>query len=262
MPVRAPADQARRPRPRRRPRSRRSSTRRWPPRSRRTRARRSSTSRSTSCSWRRRARASPSARWPDAVRGRPGARRRARGGAAARRRAPGDHGRHEPLLGPRRGRAASRSRRSCGIPVFLNGLARGCVPADHELFFSRARSNGLKGADVALVIGVPMDFRLGFGQSFGEETEIVVIDRAEPLREHPRAGGRRALRRRSPATLDALRSEAARRRGHGRVGRARCARPRTRSARPSAPSSTTTARRCTRCASTASSARCSTATRS
>jgi acetolactate synthase-1/2/3 large subunit len=74
-----------------------------------------------------------------------------------------------------------------GIPVFLNGLARGCVPADHELFFSRARSNGLKGADVALVIGVPMDFRLGFGQSFGEETELIVVDRAEPLRDHPRA---------------------------------------------------------------------------
>ena len=49
------------------------------------------------------------------------------------------------------------------IPVFLNGLARGCVPADHELFFSRTRSQALKGADVALVIGVPMDFRLGFG---------------------------------------------------------------------------------------------------
>src|SRR4029079_11249769 len=44
-----------------------------------------------------------------------------------------------------------------GIPVFLHGLARGCVPADHELFFARARGNGLKGADVALVIGVPMD---------------------------------------------------------------------------------------------------------
>jgi thiamine pyrophosphate-dependent acetolactate synthase large subunit-like protein len=73
-----------------------------------------------------------------------------------------------------------------GIPVFLNGLARGCVPADHELFFSRARSNGLKGADVALVIGVPMDFRLGFGQSFGEETELIVVDRAEPARDHPR----------------------------------------------------------------------------
>ena len=73
-----------------------------------------------------------------------------------------------------------------GIPVFLNGLARGCVPADHELFFSRARGNGLKGADLALVIGVPMDFRLGFGASFGEETDIVAIDVAEPERAHPR----------------------------------------------------------------------------
>jgi acetolactate synthase I/II/III large subunit len=72
------------------------------------------------------------------------------------------------------------------IPVFLNGLARGCVPADHELFFSRARSQALKGADVALVVGVPMDFRLGFGGSFGEDTEIVVIDRAEPERAYPR----------------------------------------------------------------------------
>ncbi len=73
------------------------------------------------------------------------------------------------------------------IPVFLNGLARGCVAADDELFFSRARSDALRGADVALVVGVPMDFRLGFGGAFGEETEIVVIDAAEPLREHPRA---------------------------------------------------------------------------
>ena len=82
------------------------------------------------------------------------------------------------------------------------------MPADHELFFSRARGAALRGADVALVIGVPMDFRLGFGQAFGEETEIVVLDRAEPVREHPRAvaaelyGG-------LPATLDALREGAA-----------------------------------------------------
>ncbi|MGA9875550.1 MAG: thiamine pyrophosphate-dependent enzyme, partial [Solirubrobacteraceae bacterium] len=72
------------------------------------------------------------------------------------------------------------------VPVFLNGLARGCVPADHELFFSRTRSHALKDADVALVIGVPMDFRLGFGGSFGNDTEIVAIDVAEPARRHPR----------------------------------------------------------------------------
>jgi acetolactate synthase I/II/III large subunit len=94
------------------------------------------------------------------------------------------------------------------IPVFLNGLARGCVAADHPQFFSRARSTGLKGADVALVIGVPMDFRLGFGASFGDDTRIVLVDSASPLRTPPREvaaelyGG-------VAATLDALREAAA-----------------------------------------------------
>src|SRR6478672_11490439 len=95
-----------------------------------------------------------------------------------------------------------------GIPVFLNGLARGCLPADHDLFFSRARSTALKGADVALVVGVPMDFRLGFGKSFGEETEIVAIDRTEPVRDHPRAVAA-DLQGSIGGILDALRSSAA-----------------------------------------------------
>jgi acetolactate synthase-1/2/3 large subunit len=94
-----------------------------------------------------------------------------------------------------------------GLPVFLNGLARGCIPADHENAFSRARGTALKGADVALVIGVPMDFRLGFGGSFGEETQIVQIESAEPDRDPPRelAG---ELYGGLPSTLSAL-SEAA-----------------------------------------------------
>jgi acetolactate synthase I/II/III large subunit len=102
-------------------------------------------------------------------------------------------------------------RRLCdelSVPAFLNGLARGCVPADHPMFFSRARGAGLKGADVALVVGVPMDFRLGFGSSFGEETEIVVLGSSPPSQPHPREvaaelyGG-------VAATLDALRAGAA-----------------------------------------------------
>jgi acetolactate synthase I/II/III large subunit len=72
------------------------------------------------------------------------------------------------------------------VPVFLNGLARGCLAADHPHFFSRARGAGLKGADVALVIGVPMDFRLGFGGSFGEGTELIVVGSSRPERDHPR----------------------------------------------------------------------------
>jgi acetolactate synthase-1/2/3 large subunit len=101
------------------------------------------------------------------------------------------------------------------IPVFLNGLGRGCLPADHERFFSRARSHALKQADVALVIGVPMDFRLGFGHSFGYETQIVVIGSAPPDKASAREpavelyGG-------IAATLDALRESG----GHAPTARA------------------------------------------
>jgi acetolactate synthase-1/2/3 large subunit len=72
------------------------------------------------------------------------------------------------------------------IPVLMNGMARGTVPADHPLAFSRARSKALAEADVAVVVGVPMDFRLGFGGVFGPETQLIVADRAQPDRDHPR----------------------------------------------------------------------------
>jgi thiamine pyrophosphate-dependent acetolactate synthase large subunit-like protein len=65
-----------------------------------------------------------------------------------------------------------------GIPVFLNGLGRGCLPADHELAFSRARGAGLGGADVALVVGVPLDFRLGFGAAIAEQAKLIRLDAA------------------------------------------------------------------------------------
>jgi acetolactate synthase-1/2/3 large subunit len=105
-------------------------------------------------------------------------------------------------------RALRELAEALGIPVFLNGLARGCVPADHDLFFARARAAGLKGADFALLVGVPMDFRLGFGASVGEETEIVVLDAVEPDRDHPRPVAAE-LYGDVPATLDALREGAA-----------------------------------------------------
>jgi acetolactate synthase-1/2/3 large subunit len=91
------------------------------------------------------------------------------------------------------------------VPVFLNGLGRGCVPADHELSFSRARSAGLGQADVALVIGVPLDFRLAFGGAFAPECSIVAIDVAAPRRVHPRPVAAE-LYGALPATLAALRS--------------------------------------------------------
>ena len=93
------------------------------------------------------------------------------------------------------------------IPVFVNGLARGCIPAHHELAFSRARSTALRGADVALVIGAPLDFRLGFGGSFAPDAEIVIVDVADGD-QAPRRALAAELYGALPPTLEALRASA------------------------------------------------------
>jgi acetolactate synthase-1/2/3 large subunit len=60
------------------------------------------------------------------------------------------------------------------VPTFTNGLGRGCLAADHELAFSRTRSF-LKEADVVVVVGTPLDFRLSFGH-FGTAKVVHVVD--------------------------------------------------------------------------------------
>ncbi|HMF84406.1 MAG TPA: acetolactate synthase [Acidimicrobiia bacterium] len=61
------------------------------------------------------------------------------------------------------------------LPVFANGLGRGLLPADHELAFSRVRSAAFAEADLVLVAGAPLDFRLGFGR-FGDARVVHLAD--------------------------------------------------------------------------------------
>lgn len=65
---------------------------------------------------------------------------------------------------------------TAGIPVFMNGQGRGCVPADHRLAFARSRSKAMNEADLVIVAGAPMDFRLGFGQGFAPDAKVVHLD--------------------------------------------------------------------------------------
>lgn len=58
------------------------------------------------------------------------------------------------------------------IPAFANGQGRGCLAADHPLSFSRVRS-ALKEADVVVVVGTPLDFRLSFGRFEGRVVHVV-----------------------------------------------------------------------------------------
>jgi acetolactate synthase I/II/III large subunit len=69
------------------------------------------------------------------------------------------------------------------VPVFVNGMGRGTLPADHELAFSRARSVALEEADLVLVAGTPLDFRLGFGR-FGDARVVHLCDAASGIAAH------------------------------------------------------------------------------
>ena len=88
------------------------------------------------------------------------------------------------------------------VPVFVNGMGRGTLPADHELAFSRARSVALKEADLVLVAGTPLDFRLGFGR-FGDAQVVHLCDAPTEVARarRPRGVDRRATSRATFAAL-------------------------------------------------------------
>lgn len=60
------------------------------------------------------------------------------------------------------------------VPSIANGMGRGILSPENPLLVTRARSRALKEADLVVVIGAPLDFRLGYGR-FGEEGGATVI---------------------------------------------------------------------------------------
>ena len=69
------------------------------------------------------------------------------------------------------------------LPVLANGMGRGLLPADHPLSFSRARGAAMKHADLVMVAGTPLDFRLGFGR-FGAARVVHLADSPEGVAGH------------------------------------------------------------------------------
>lgn len=51
-----------------------------------------------------------------------------------------------------------------GVPVYVNGQARGSLPPDHPQWFLHTRKDALRRADAVLIFGTPLDFRLGYGR--------------------------------------------------------------------------------------------------
>jgi acetolactate synthase-1/2/3 large subunit len=65
--------------------------------------------------------------------------------------------------------AARELAETAGLPVITNGMGRGILPAGHPQLVTRARSVAFGQADLVVVAGAPLDFRLGYGIFGGKQ---------------------------------------------------------------------------------------------
>jgi acetolactate synthase I/II/III large subunit len=85
--------------------------------------------------------------------------------------------------------AARAAAEGLQLPVIANGQGRGILPGGHPLLVTRVRSVALGEADLVIVAGTPLDFRLGYGSFGGRHGTAVarvvhVADAADQLATH------------------------------------------------------------------------------
>ncbi|TWH01852.1 acetolactate synthase-1/2/3 large subunit [Nocardioides sp. J9] len=85
--------------------------------------------------------------------------------------------------------AALRLVEEMRLPAITNGMGRGIVPGGHPLLVTKARGAALGGADLVVVVGTPLDFRLGFGVFGGKDgadpaAVVHVADSADQVSHH------------------------------------------------------------------------------
>ncbi len=68
--------------------------------------------------------------------------------------------------------AALRFVEAIGVPTITNGMGRGVVPGGHPLLVTKARGAAINGADLVVVVGTPLDFRLGYGVFGGKDGAV------------------------------------------------------------------------------------------
>lgn len=72
--------------------------------------------------------------------------------------------------------AIDRFARHFNIPIYVNGAARGTLPRSHPYNFMPTRSVAFNNADVILLAGTPLDFRMGYGRRLNPNAKIVILD--------------------------------------------------------------------------------------
>jgi acetolactate synthase-1/2/3 large subunit len=65
------------------------------------------------------------------------------------------------------------------VPVYLSGMARGLMGRKHPLWFRHHRGDALKQADLVILLGVPNDFRLGYGRQISRRAKLISVNLSE-----------------------------------------------------------------------------------
>jgi len=65
-----------------------------------------------------------------------------------------------------------------GVPIFVNGSARGLLGQDYPMQFRHARKEAIQEADCVLLLGAVCDFRLSYGQMFKRHTKVISVNRS------------------------------------------------------------------------------------
>jgi acetolactate synthase-1/2/3 large subunit len=82
------------------------------------------------------------------------------------------------LFWSRRREAYPEFVKTFGMPVYVNGQARGSLDPDDPHWFLQTRKDALKRADLVLVFGTPLDFRIGYGRAshINAEAKLIHVD--------------------------------------------------------------------------------------
>ncbi len=91
-----------------------------------------------------------------------------------------------------------------GIPVFTNGAGRGTLPMTHPNCFKSARSAALREADVVILLGTPLDFRLKYGQDGWNPSAKLIQVESDPRELHRNRRADVALTADARLVLEAL----------------------------------------------------------
>jgi acetolactate synthase-1/2/3 large subunit len=90
--------------------------------------------------------------------------------------------------------AALRFVADLGLPAVTNGMGRGTVPAGHPGLVTKARGQAFGSSDLVVVVGTPLDFRLGYGVFGGRDgaapaAVVHLADSPEQVSRHARLAG-------------------------------------------------------------------------